>query len=125
MRKSTIIMGAAVIVAAIMFSQSLYAGSGLKTFLLTFFAVGLGLGLLRLFVNSSIKKLKGKGWLSKILFFGALIGLGLPFQNWFRKEVILSMNPEYLASILLITVTGLVFITAFVRRFFTAASSAE
>jgi hypothetical protein len=55
-------------------------------------AVGIGLGLLRLFVNSSIKKMKGKGWKSKVLFFGVLLGLGLPFQSWFRNNVLLTID---------------------------------
>ena len=36
--------------------QSLYAGSQASLFLPIFFLVGLGLGLLRLFVNHNIKK---------------------------------------------------------------------
>lgn len=56
-------------------------------FLLIFFGIGIGLGLLRLLVNGAIKKMKGKSWTIKIVFFAVLLGLGLPFQNWFRNVV--------------------------------------
>ena len=39
--------------------------------------------------------MKGKGWKSKVLFFGVLLGLGLPFQSWFRTNVLLSIDSPY------------------------------
>lgn len=84
-----------------------------KVFLLIFFAVGMGLGLLRLFVNSSIKKMKGKGWKRKVLFFSILLGLGLPFQSWFRNYVLLSLDSAYLISSITIMIVGILFMTTF------------
>jgi hypothetical protein len=85
----------------------------IKMFLLIFFAIGIGLGLLRLFVNSSIKKMKGKDWKIKVLFFGVLLGFGLPFQAWFRKEVLFSMDLAYLIGSITILVLGVIFMTTF------------
>lgn len=113
MKKSAMFMIAALFIAAGMVVNAFIMNNDVKTFLLIFFAVGSGLGLLRLFVNSSIKKMKGKGWKTKTLFFSVLLGLGLPFQNWFRKEILLGMDPSHLASSITIMVTGVIFMTAF------------
>ena len=71
------IMVVTFLIAVGMIAKAFILNEDVKVFLLIFFAVGAGLGLLRLFVNSSIKKMKGKGWKSKVLFFGVLLGLGL------------------------------------------------
>lgn len=84
-----------------------------KVFLLIFFAVGLGLALLRLFVNGAIKKMKGKDWKVKVLFFAVLLGFGLPFQSWFRNEVLFSMDRAYLVSSIIIMILGVLFMTTF------------
>lgn len=42
--------------------------------------------------------MKGKGWTSKVLFFDVLLGLGLPFQSWFRNNILLSTDSSYLMS---------------------------
>lgn len=81
--------------------------------MLIFFFVGCGVGSLRLFVNSQIKKMKGKSIFRKILFFAVLLGIGLPFQNWFRVSVIMTMNPAYMPWNITLMVTGAVFITTF------------
>jgi len=94
-------------------SKSFILNEDIKLFLLVFFIVGSGLGLLRIFVNNSIKKMKGKGWKSKVLFFTILLGVGLPFQTWFRTKVLFSMNSEYLPGSIFIMVTGIIFMTTF------------
>lgn len=113
MKKSNMIMMITFLIAVGMIAKAFILNEAVKVFLLIFFAVGTGLGLLRLFVNSSIKKMKGKGWKTKVLFFSVLLGLGLPFQSWFRNDVLLSMNPSYLTSSLIIMVVGVLFMTTF------------
>jgi predicted membrane channel-forming protein YqfA (hemolysin III family) len=113
MKKSNIIMTITFLIAAGMISMAFILNKDIKVYLLIFFAVGSGLGLLRLFVNSSIKKMKGKGWKSKVAFFGVLLGLGLPFQSWFRNNVLLSIDSAYLMSSITIMVVGIIFMTSF------------
>ena len=67
-----------------------------KGYLVTFFFVGSGLALLRLFINAMIGKMKGKHIVLKIGFFAVLLGLGIPFQSWFRTEVIFSMSKAFI-----------------------------
>ena len=117
MKKTTVVMGVSLFIAIGMIASAFILNQGVKVFLLIFFGVGMGLGLLRLFVNSSIKKMKGKGWKSKVLFFGLLLGLGLPFQAWFRKNVLLSIDSSYLLGSIIIMVVGIVFMTTCVSYF--------
>ena len=111
MKKSNSIMGITFLIAVGMIAKAFILNEDVKGFLLIFFAVGMGLGLLRLFVNSSIKKMRGKGWKSKVLFFGVLLGLGLPFQSWFRNNVLLTIDSAYLMSSMIIMVVGVLFMT--------------
>ena len=111
MKKTNMIMGMSFLVAVGMIAKAFILNEDAKVFLLIFFAVGAGLALLRLFVNSSIKKMKGKGWKSKVLFFSVLLGLGLPFQSWFRNNVLLSIDSAYLMSSIIIMVVGILFMT--------------
>ena len=104
-------MGITFLIAVGMIAKAFILNEDVKGFLLIFFAVGMGLGLLRLFVNSSIKKMRGKGWKSKVLFFGVLLGLGLPFQSWFRNNVLLTIDSAYLMSSMIIMVVGVLFMT--------------
>src|SRR5690606_29556563 len=96
-----------------MLAKTFLLNEDIKLFLLIFFAIGLGLALLRLFVNSSIKKMKGKDWKVKVLFFAVLLGFGLPFQSWFRNEVLFSMDSAFLAGSISMLVVGMVFMTTF------------
>jgi len=113
MKKSYILMIAASIAALFMILKAFLLNEDIKFFLLTFFAIGTGLALLRLFVNNSIKKMKGKSIRTKILFFAVLLGFGLPFQAWFRKNVLFSMDSSYLVETIAIMVIGLIFMTTF------------
>jgi hypothetical protein len=112
-KKSHIVMISVFLFALGMICKAFILNEKIKLFLLIFFIVGFGLALLRLFVNNSIKKMKGKGWKSKVLFFGILLGLGLPFQSWFRNNVLLSMNRAYLPQSIIMLVSGIIFMTIF------------
>ena len=114
MKKSTIVMWIMLLFAIVMLSKSFILNEDIKMFLLIFFGIGSALALLRLFVNNSIKKMKGKDWKVKVLFFAVLLGFGLPFQSWFRNEVLFSMDSAYLAGSISMLVVGMVFMTLFV-----------
>ena len=113
MKKSYIVMICALFYAIGLISKAFILNESIKTFLVIFFFVGCGVGLLRLFVNSQIKKMKGKSLGRKILFFAILLGIGLPFQNWFRVNVLLTMDKSFLPWTISMIVTGAVFITIF------------
>jgi len=111
MKKSYIILSLSSIISVFMIGKAFLLNEDIKMLLLTFFAVGCGLALLRLFINSSIRKMKGKSLVVKLLFFAVLLGFGLPFQAWFRKEVLFSMDSAYLPSCIIITVVAVFFMT--------------
>lgn len=114
MKKSTIVMWIMLLFAIVMLSKAFILNEDIKMFLLIFFGIGSALAFLRLFVNNSIKKMKGKDWKVKVLFFAVLLGFGLPFQSWFRNEVLFSMDSAYLAGSISMLVVGMVFMTLFV-----------
>ena len=111
MRKSYIAMICAFLFALTLISKAFILNESIKVFLVIFFFVGCGLGLLRLFVNNQIKKMKGKSLARKILFFAILLGIGLPFQNWFRVNVLFSMERSFLPWTISMMVSGVVFLT--------------
>ncbi|MEK3796772.1 MFS transporter permease [Peribacillus sp. FSL H8-0477] len=113
MKKSYIVMLVSLLMAVGMMAWAFVVNDDVKVYLPIFFAVGLGLALLRVFVNSSIKKMKGKSWLIKIVFFAVLLGFGLPFQSWFRNKVLFSMDTEYIIPSIIIMVLGVLFMTPF------------
>ena len=94
-------------------TKAFILNESIKVFLIIFFGVGCAVGLLRLFVNYNIKKMKGKSLARKIIFFAILLGIGLPFQNWFRVNVLFSMERSYLPWTISMMVCGAVFITIF------------
>lgn len=91
--------------------QALIAGSEARIFLPVFFVVGTGLGLLRIVVNNSIKKMKGKSFIVKFAFFAVLLGIGIPFQSWFRVNVLFAMDSAILPRSIGILVLGVSFLT--------------
>lgn len=113
MKKSYIVMAFTFLIALGLISKSFIFDESIKIFLLAFSLVGCGLGLLRIFVNNSIKRMKGKGWKSKVLFFAVLLGIGLPFQSWFRTKVLFSMSSEFLPGSIFMLVISVIFITTF------------
>lgn len=106
-------MGCTFLIALSLISKAFLLNESIKSFLVIFFFVGCGVGSLRLFVNSQIKKMKGKKLIRKILFFAVLLGLGIPFQNWFRVNVIMTMNKSFMPWNISIMITGAIFITTF------------
>lgn len=82
-----------------------------KGYLVTFFFVGSGLALLRLFINAMIGKMKGKHIVLNIGFFAVLLGLGIPFQSWFRTEVIFSMSKAFIVPSISVMVASVVLMT--------------
>lgn len=113
MKKSYIVMGCAFLIALGLISKAFLLNESIKLFLVMFFFVGCGVGSLRIFVNSQIKKMKGKSLIRKILFFAVLLSIGIPFQNWFRVNVIMTMNRAFMPWNISIMVTGAIFITTF------------
>ena len=113
MKKSYIVMICAFLYAIGLISKAFILNESIKTYLVIFFFVGCGVGLLRLFVNSQIKKMKGKSLGRKILFFAILLGIGLPFQTWFRVNIIMTMNKSFIPWTITMMVLGAVFITFF------------
>lgn len=113
MKKSYYVMIAALLLALVVIGKGFVLNEDIKIYVLIFFVVGNGLGLLRIFVNNSIKKMKGKPLALKILFFAVLLGFGLPFQSWFRNKVMFSMDSSYLPYTITMMVSGVIFMTIF------------
>lgn len=84
---------------------------GVKTYLVTFFFVGAGLALLRLFINAMIGKMKGKNILVKFAFFAALLSVGIPFQSWFRTEVLFAMSKSFMLPSITVLIASVVLMT--------------
>lgn len=102
------------LIAVGMLAKAFVLDENIKMFLLGFWGIGMALAFLRLFVNNAIKKMKGKSWTVKVVFFAVLLGGGLPFQSWFRNEVLFKMDSAYLGGSVLMLAAGMVFMTFFV-----------
>ena len=113
MKKSYIVMICTFLFALGLITKAFILNESIKVFLVIFFGVGCAVGLLRLFVNYNIKKMNGKSLARKITFFAILLGIGLPFQNWFRVNVLFSMEKSYLPWTISMMVCGAIFITIF------------
>lgn len=87
-----------------------------RSIMFTFLAIGFGLALLRIFVNNTINKMKGKPIGVKILFFAILLGIGLPFQNWFRINVLMTIKPDFIVYCVILLVCSMVVTTLTVQR---------
>lgn len=109
--KTKVLLGISVAIIVFMIGKAFNFDEAVKGYLVLFFFIGLGLASLRLFVNSMIKKMKGKHIGTKVLFFAALLSVGIPFQNWFRTDVLLAMNRNFLAPCIVVTVSSVVFMT--------------
>ena len=111
MQKKFIFLYAAIAIMLVMIGKAFILNEGVKYYLLIFMVVGFGLAFLRLGVNGAIKKMKGKSIAVKILFFAVLLGFGIPFQNWFRKDVLLAMSSDYLLPCIIVTASSMIFMT--------------
>lgn len=109
--KAKILLAISFAITVFMIGKAFILNEPVKFYLLIFFCVGLGLAMLRLFVNGMIKKMKGKHIGVKVLFFAVLLGLGIPFQNWFRTDVLLAMSRDYLLPCIIVTIASMVFMT--------------
>ena len=110
-KKEFILLAFSFLLSLTLVIQALIAGSEARIFLPVFFVVGTGLGLLRIVVNNSIKKMKGKSFIVKFAFFAVLLGIGIPFQSWFRVNVLFAMDSAILPRSIGILVLGVSFLT--------------
>ncbi|WP_339263003.1 MFS transporter permease [Solibacillus sp. FSL W7-1472] len=108
---SKLLMAIASIILIGFLGKALILDEAVKGYLVTFFFVGSGLALLRLFINTMIGKMKGKHIVVKIGFFAVLLGLGIPFQSWFRTEVIFSMSKAFIVPSISVMVASVVLMT--------------
>ena len=108
-KKLVMLIASAIIIGFI--GKALFLGEAATSYLFTFFFVGAGLAYLRLFINAMIAKMKGKYIIVKIGFFAALFGVGIPFQSWFRTEVIFSMNKAFMVPSITVMVASVVLMT--------------
>ena len=108
-KKLVMLITSAMIIGFI--GKAVILDEAVTSYLFTFFFVGAGLAYLRLFINAIIAKMKGKNILVKIGFFAALLGVGIPFQSWFRTEVIFSMNKAFMVPSITVMVASVVLMT--------------
>ena len=108
---SKMLMAVATIILVGFVGKAFILDEAVKGYLVTFFFVGAGLALLRLFINAMIRKMKGKHIVVKIGFFAALLGIGIPFQSWFRTEVIFSMSKAFIVPSISVMVASVVLMT--------------
>ena len=94
-----------------MISKAFILDEAVKPYLIIFFFVGAGLAMLRLFINGMMKRMKGKHISLKLLFFAVLLGFGLPFQSWFRTDVLFAMSRDYLMPSIIVLVASVFFMT--------------
>ena len=108
-KKLVMLIASALMIGVI--GKAIILDEAVMSYLFTFLFVGAGLALLRLFINAMIGKMKGKNIFVKIGFFAALLSVGIPFQSWFRTEVIFSMNKAFMVPSITVMVASVVFMT--------------
>ena len=109
--KAKIIVSISLAIILFIVGKAFILDESVKSYLIIFFFVGAGLAMLRLFINGMMKKLKGKHIGVKILFFAVLLGFGVPFQSWFRTDVLFSMSQAYLVPCIIVLVASVFFMT--------------
>ena len=107
--KWMMVITGAIIIA--LMSKAFIFDEAVKGYLVVFFFVGAGLAALRLFINGMIKKMNGKHIGLKLGFFAALLSVGLPFQSWFRTDVILVMSKTYIIPSVVVMAASVVLMT--------------
>ena len=108
-KKIVMLIASAIIIGFM--GKALILDEAVISYLFTFFFVGAGLAYLRLFINAMIAKMKGKHILVKMGFFAGLLGVGIPFQSWFRTEVIFSMSKAFMVPSITVLVASVVLMT--------------
>lgn len=109
--KAKVMMFTSLAVIVAMIGKAFVLEEAVRGYLIVFFFVGAGLAALRLFINGMIRKMKGKHIGLKIGFFAALLSVGLPFQNWFRTDVILAMSKTFIVPSVVVMVASVVLMT--------------
>ena len=110
-KKAKVMMSIAGAIIIAMISKAFMFDEAVKGYLVTFFFVGAGLAMLRLFINGMISKMKGKHIGVKIGFFAALLGVGVPFQSWFRTDVLFAMSKTFIVPSVIVMVSSVVLMT--------------
>lgn len=110
-KKAKVMMSIAGAIIIAMISKAFLLDEAVKGYLVTFFFVGAGLAMLRLFINGMIGKMKGKHIGVKIGFFAALLGVGVPFQSWFRTDVLFAMSKTFIVPSVIVMVSSVVLMT--------------
>lgn len=105
------VLAIAAAIIAVMIGKAFMLDEGVKTYLVTFFFVGAGLALLRMVINAMIAKMKGKHIAVKIGFFASLLSVGLPFQNWFRTDVLFAMSKSFIVPSITVMIASVVMMT--------------
>lgn len=60
--------------------------------------------------------MKGKSIGIKILFFAVLLGIGLPFQTWFRTNILFSMDSDILPRSIAMLILGVLCLTFYLSH---------
>ena len=110
-KKAKVMMSASATIIIAMITKAFIFDEAVKGYLITFFFVGAGLAAVRLFVNGMISKMKGKHIGVKIGFFAALLSLGIPFQSWFRTDVLFAMSKTFIIPSVIVMAASLVLMT--------------
>lgn len=110
-KKAKVMMSIVGAIIIAMISKAFLLDEAVKGYLVTFFFVGAGLAMLRLFINGMIGKMKGKHIGVKIGFFAALLGVGVPFQSWFRTDVLFAMSKTFIVPSVIVMVSSVVLMT--------------
>ena len=110
-KKAKIMMSVSAAIIIAMITKAFIFDEAVKGYLITFFFVGAGLAAVRLFVNGMISKMKGKHIGVKVVFFAALLSVGVPFQSWFRTDVLFAMSKSFIIPSVIVMAASLVFMT--------------
>ncbi|MER2109259.1 MAG: MFS transporter permease [Solibacillus sp.] len=109
--KAKVMMSIAAAIIIAMIGKAFIFDEAVKGYLIVFFFVGAGLAALRLFINGMISKMKGKHMGVKVVFFAALLSVGVPFQSWFRTDVLFAMSKTFIIPSVTVMVASVVLMT--------------
>lgn len=110
-KKAKVMMTIASAIIIAMISKAFILDEAVKGYLVIFFFVGAGLAALRLFINGMIRKMKGKHIGVKVVFFAVLLSVGVPFQSWFRTDVLFAMSKTFIFPSVTVMVASVVLMT--------------
>lgn len=109
--KAKMTMSIAAAIVLVMIGKAFILDEAVKGYLVTFFFTGAGLAMLRLFINGMIRKMKGKHIGVKIVFFAGLLSVGVPFQSWFRTDVLFAMSKTFIVPSVIVMAASVVLMT--------------